>query len=577
MASADEIIHQVWGEHVPPTGTIDLQLQWDRTVVRVIDHDRAQEGRWRASTFWKCCEATGIGISMDVTPCTLRRTVHPTTGREYFAEAEIRHLCTEDFWTSQGRENPSTLAVAVAHIRALHEASEVLAPMGGWVLILERDVVPTENAFFLFQATMRSLATGGEVNEGIRYVSLCVSMDRQDHMRLVLDAADLTAGRSSARHRLVPFPWKRNANGSFQLEHLGQGGRAYMVHTDLIRWLLGKRLWLWWDVFMNGEIPRFSMARFGSRANQNTARFCFPPAFSHPVNLTEVTRGSSRLEAHVVSAAERVSHYMTLALSKEWGLGNRLCTLAAVFTLCGMAGWGLHVHWVPNRACEAELTELVATPASFSALPGLAFLHVHRHWTHFQAMQSREQPLLVAATSFQATPVLFQAELLRVLRARQPPCPPELLRRVEQADYTAGWRCLQLHDTIQTYATAYLRFWPDTASHVAVHVRRGDLMRRDLHQASQRGSRITVAALQQLYDAADSEVEAMVNTQTSKRKCNRVYVNDRTEIGGVFVHVVTSISTAGLRCGCSGASQRGRAHLLGRSRLPRPLCFAMAG
>jgi hypothetical protein len=289
---------------------------------------------------------------------------------------------------------------------------------------------------------------------------------------------------------------------------LGQGGRAYLIHTDLIEVLLSKRLWLWWDVFMNGEIPRFSMARFGSQSHQNTARFCFPPAFSHPVNLAEVTRGSSRLEAHVVSPAEKVSHYITLSLSKEWGLGNRFSTLAALFTLCGLAGWGIHVHWVPNRACDVELADLVATPASLPAVPGLAFLHVHKHWTHFQAMQSRDQPLLVANTSFQATPELFHAELLRALRACQPPCSAELLRRVEQADYSAGWRGLQLHESIQAHAMAYLRQWPDTASHLAVHVRRGDLMRRDLHQASQRGSRIEPAALQRLYDQADAEIEA---------------------------------------------------------------------
>lgn len=508
MAAAATIVRQVWIPHVPPQGHIDLQHQWSRVVVRVIDHDRAHSARWAASPFWQCCQSVGIDIQNDLTPFVLRRDVHPSSGREYFPQIELQHMCTTDFWTSQARENPSTLAVAVAHQRVLHEIREALAPMGGWGLVLERDVVPSDNAFFLFQATLRDLALGLEADDGVRYVSLCVSTDRVDHLNLILAAAGSSRSPGSSRHRLVAFPWKKNPSGSFQLEHLGQGGRAYLIHTDLINHLLSRKLWLWWDVFMNGEICRFSAQIHGRDSSKNVARFCFPPAFSHPVNLTEVTRGSSRLEAHIVSPAEKVSPYITIALTKEWGLGNRLCTLACLLSVAHLAGWGVHVYWAANKACDVALTDLVGTPASFSFLPGLAFLHVHHHWTHFQAMESRDQPLRVASTSFQATPAHFHAALLAALRSLQPPCSGDLLRRAEEADFSLGWRALQFHDSIEAAALAYLRQWPAGTVHTAVHVRRGDLMRRDLYQTTQRGSRTTYAAVKQLYDEADREVEA---------------------------------------------------------------------
>lgn len=507
MDSTQTIVQQVWGRHVPPHGGIDLEQQWRRVVVRVIDHDRAQVGRWTASSFWQSCLRLGIDIRNDLSPCTLRRDTHPCTGREFFPAIEIMHMCTQDFWASQARENPSTLAVAVAHMRVLHDIREAHHPLGGWGLVLERDTVPSENAFYLFQCTLRDLALGAEAADGVRYVSLCVSTDRVDHLNLILAAAGSVRTGASTRHRLIPFPWKKNPSGSFQLEHLGQGGRAYLIHTDLIEHLLSKKLWLWWDVFMNGEIPRFSMSRFGRESEMNTARFCFPPAFSHPVNVTEVTRGSSRLEAHVVSPAEKISPYVTLSLTKEWGLANRLCTLAALYTLASLAGWGVHLYWVKTMACDAFLSDVVPTPPTFGSLPGLAFLHVHYHWTHFQAMQSRDQPQNQANTAFQATPSMFHEQLLRSLRSVQPPCPPELLRRVEEADFSAGWRALHFHESIQASAMAYLRRWPSDATHTAVHVRRGDLKRRDLHQASERGSRVQASDVQHHYDDADLEVE----------------------------------------------------------------------
>ena len=68
MAAAATIVRQVWNPHVPPQGHIDLQHQWSRVVVRVIDHDRAHSARWAASPFWQCCQSVGLDSQNDLPP-----------------------------------------------------------------------------------------------------------------------------------------------------------------------------------------------------------------------------------------------------------------------------------------------------------------------------------------------------------------------------------------------------------------------------------------------------------------------------------------------------------------------------
>ena len=489
------------------------------TAVRVIDHEGDCKG-WGTSDLFQMLRTTGfMNVAMSDNPCSLDYPEHPATGTRYNPMPELTHLLARAFRDQANRDATGT-AIIVSHYRALSEAAHSINQQG-LIVVFERDFQPGINCFYQLQFVFREFFKLPK-EERPHYFSLCSSVDRLDHtgpiVKLALDSPARVRGRG---WYWLPHPWQDKPGGHVALQHLGQGARAYAVEALFVRWLLeNQQVWCWWDVYLSGEACNYAMRR--RNGNRNTTILVFPTLGSHPVVLSDATRGSDRLRSMLPNAAAKLAPFITLELKAGCGFSNRLNTMAITMTACHHAGLGLHILWEKSDACPSLLEAVVPTVDSYpQTLPGLSFLQVHSECaTHFRAAQSSSMQGNLGNFSFQSTPALFGPALLEVIRETEPRINP-LSSDDSTISFAPAYRALMPSSFVQEGVSRYMGQWPSQTMHVCFHIRRGDAMARDLQHARQSRARMKVEEVQQCYDDADQAIEAhrVLKPYIQKRAC----------------------------------------------------------
>ena len=307
------------------------------TAVRVIDHEGDCKG-WGTSDLFQMLRTTGfMNVGMSDNPCSLDYPEHPATGTRYNPMPELTHLLARAFRDQANRDATGT-AIIVSHYRALSEAAHSINQQG-LIVVFERDFQPGINCFYQLQFVFREFFKLPK-EERPHYFSLCSSVDRLDHtgpiVKLALDSPARVRGRG---WYWLPHPWQDKPGGHVALQHLGQGARAYAVEALFVRWLLeNQQVWCWWDVYLSGEACNYAMRR--RNGNRNTTILVFPTLGSHPVVLSDATRGSDRLRSMLPNAAAKLAPFITLELKAGCGFSNRLNTMAITRRHATMQGSG---------------------------------------------------------------------------------------------------------------------------------------------------------------------------------------------------------------------------------------------
>ena len=360
-----------------------------------------------------------------------------------------------------------------------------------------------ENAFLGLNYVLRELLCNPRFGS-CHYVSF-IQSNRDDHLQMVLPKIQKPpkARAEDFQFKLAEFPMQwRSSSGDGRLANVGQGARGYLVSIAFAKHLLQTRLTNWYDLWMAGQRVRFG----NDEGAVAPARFLHPPIGAHPVVMADTTRGSDRMTTHLPTTAARFSPYITLALDKGWGTGNRLLTMAVMLEVANALGVGLHVYWPANEACPGLFTEINAAKPLCAELPGLPFVQVHGYSHHFNAFKSARLHQNQGNFRFQTTIELAKQELARVLGAMPQVLNPTF-QDVRSRSFAASVRHLLPHCWIQEEAQAFLAAWPAAYRHVAIHIRRGDWQKFELQNAETAGGSSRAQEVRLAYEAADMEIE----------------------------------------------------------------------
>ena len=165
------------------------------------------------------------------------------------------------------------------------------------------------------------------------------------------------------------------------LSNIGQGCRGYMLRVDFAQYLDSVLVWQWVDVWMRAEAAGYG--RMSEQGIAKTTGLAFPSMGIHPVNRALQTRGSERVAALVATPEMVHRPYITVSSDKEWGLSNRLNTLVAILCWANSMGFGIHVYWKVNNACNVEFPDLCTVQQKAHELPGVAFIAIHHDMGKF--------------------------------------------------------------------------------------------------------------------------------------------------------------------------------------------------
>ena len=384
------------------------------------------------------------------------------------------------------------------------------------MIVIEKDVVFTTNSYLQIMWVIRELFRNPAYG-ATKLVNLVVSQDRLDHMTKIVRAAEEAAPPSAHDfyYQMVPHPWQakeKPRQDEYTLANIGQGARAYAVHTSWAMALLEKKVRTWWDVWMHEEVCLWGMK---NAPDDEVARFLYPPMGYHPYDKSDASRGSERMQWALPNHNARFCKYLCLNLSTDtgigWGGANRINTLAIVLTMASKLGLGLHVLWPPDGAVgSGNMSAALATCADYcDTLPGLPFLQIHNALHHYKPQcRKYNNPQCVGELRFQCVPDLFLLELQKQLVAKQ--CPKHWLEQITKVStytyFAAGYQCMQPAAMVKGAVIDYLARWPDQ-QHIAIHVRRGDMKQRNM--SSKGKGAAAEHGMWGKYQEADREVEAV--------------------------------------------------------------------
>ena len=502
---AARALQTIWEPKGSSAGSPDLGYVQQHTAIRVIDHQGDVRG-WQASELFKSCHATGFSnTSMSCHPCNLQFVVHDRTLRKFNPCVEVAAAIDSKFYP-QCLRDASGLAIIVSHLRCLAEAGHSINDTGV-IVVFERDVVQGPNCFMQLLFLLKTWF-GMTPSKRPHYMGLITSTDRIDHSKPIVDLASVTRPKAATQHWYwLPFPWVPKGQGHQALQHLGQGARGYAVDCAFARWLIGQRVWCWWDVYLCGEACSYALQR--RHGDKETTVLLYPPVGVHPVNLSETTRGSDRLKSQLPNAAAAHSPFVTLELKPGWGISNRLNTMSCVMTACNHAGLGLYILWTRGEACQNQFEDIIGLADSYpEELPGLSFISVQSECpSHFRAFSSGKMLQCKAQLSFQCTPELFGPALRVAVNKHPNPLNP-LADMGTALDFAPAYGKLIPNAFIQDDVGRFSNQWPAGTRHIGIHIRRGDAMARDLKHATQHGARMNHKAVSDAYEKADEKIEA---------------------------------------------------------------------
>jgi hypothetical protein len=498
---------RVWTEVVEAR---KLKLEWamSRLVVRVIDHNRDQQQRWRSSSFFKACRDVGIDIDMAKYPCSISAAPHPKSKKKWMPYPELRWACTDKFWNECEAE-PIGLAISVSHLRCIQEclaaAGDTNSP--AFMMILERDVrIEEPNGFLGVQVLLRMLLLNKKLHD-TPYISVVHSHTRDDAVQVTIAQTRRGSRPSPAdfHMKLSPLPAVRTKNGRHEtLANIGQGARGYLLSMDFARWLLGQKMWSWFDVWLAGSVLAY-------HREKHTAppAFLWPAIGEHPVAHSDAARGSDRLLNHLVNSSARHATYWCVQFSGAWGCSNRLHTLALLITCANACGVGLHIQWLPKECCPGALGDIVDLPATADSHPGIPFMQVHSYGTHYTAFANqRKMPQNKLVVDFEMVLDHFITYARQCIVESAEACINPTFQCFDDIDWTSAWKLLLPKQFITENVENFMFRWPMDTTQISIHVRRSDWMKRETLQKAGKGRPLRAdPAKEQLYVQADRLVE----------------------------------------------------------------------
>jgi hypothetical protein len=495
--------------------------KWDwvrkKIAIRILDH--RYEASWVSSDFWRNCVEAGINIGFVREAVVLQNhQTHEVSGRPYMVQTEMKFRFYQPFWERAIKWEPQGAAVALSHLRGMADGVEV-AGERGWVLMLERDVIMSPNSFHQLVWLLKSLYMEARFRD-LFFISMCFSTDRQDHLATIMEQvrAEPPSQSNQWHYQVLPHPTEQRGDRQqfTTLSNIGQGCRAYLIKTEFARFLDSILVWQWIDVFIRAEA-----ANYASRIAQGDELLvgvCFPSLVTHPVSRSSVTRGSGRVAA-LISAPEMVMRpYITLALDREWGLSNRAGTIVCLLAWANAMGYGIHIYWKLNDACNTEFQEMFTLTPKLEQLPGIAYVMVHHDRAKFAPYLSNALDLNKGNYRFQCMPRQFLSEMVANLPPHRQNLNEVWTHTTTEDAFVPAWAALKPRQQLVDDVDGFMDRWPEGTEHAALHLRRGDFKAFMVADARKQGG-AQVARVASMFRTADEQVKEYRGQHSGRFLC----------------------------------------------------------
>ena len=471
---------------------MDVGRAMEKTIIKIIDLDHKKKNI--SSINWvNNLQAEGIHVSFLSNPCQLTKTIGEVPD---ISEIEIRHLFTPKMWTKvQGNEAAG--AICISHLRALHECLSE-KPEANTFIIIEGDVTEHQNTHQLMSAFL-AVWHGNKHLENTRYAALTFSDWHSGYSQTVRGNSQTVPDSVIAPYfKMVNLPMQKNQYGDWRYQFVGQGARAIAYDRTFLQQVLDLKVSSYWDMHLLEILTKQSNEEWQKNPKNHQpfkATVCDPPIFEHVPKFEERFRGSERLKAGAVNQAEETSYYITLALTHEWGLINRLQTMALVGAIAGLYRVGLYVCWEPKKACNSTFAETNCLDMSSEVFLSIPFIKIYndpkgsdwraavnnQHWhlAHFESQCQVDMGLEFLwenlATLAERTGEYYMLKTLL----------PSLREKITE-DYC--WQLINITDAVYKKAFDYVEASRSGGlKQVAIHCRRGDhkYMNCDVHKEKQ--------------------------------------------------------------------------------------------
>ena len=492
------------------------------TVVKIIELEEDNKKNWQATDFWKWCEAEHIDISFLQHPCVLHK-LEENSPSPTLAEIEIKNMFTGNFFPRIETE-PVASAICVSHLRALHEARS-MNPSAKLLIILEGDVKTTVNTIPL----MASFMANWYCNENLKFTNYCALSFSDWHMsyaKKMRDAKRVPNSKVGMYFELYSLPVNANRQS---YDFIGQGARALAFEPEFATKVLDTKVSAYWDLHLLNMLTKEAEAwKKYKWATDCLAVVCTPVIFSHVPDMGDRFRGSGRLHSLAANPSEPISYFITLDVSREWGMSNRLQTIVLWMMFCSTTSCGLYVLWEPKKACDCNFYDVFTVNIEDSPTARMPFLKVfndakHHMWKAAIADSAwnlghvNSQTQVHDGFKYWIDTWMKMSENLddvrhEFLKERLPMFEDILANQMQ------FWDKFNINSDIWEQAKAYAYenlFHVPGQIHAGFHIRRGDMKKMNL-LAKLKNRDYTPAKkneLQQLWDEADRTFEDFVFLQ----------------------------------------------------------------
>ena len=456
------------------------------TVIKVIDTDPEKHADMLETGWPSDLKMHGLHVSFLSRPCLLHKVKSVNGEKDVICEMEIKHAFIKSFWRTC-QSQPVAAAICVSHLRALHEALMSKEDVQV-IIIVEGDVRATKNTENMFAAVLANLY-GNKHLKKCQYMALSFSDWHSGHANKArLESTSVPESMVKPYCKVTTLPFLEDKNGNWRYAFVGQGARAIAYRAALARELLDEKVGSFWDMHLLNFMSNKRCKAWCSGADEPfMACLVDPPVWHHVPDFADRFRGSGRLAMMASSAAEQTSHYITVDLSHQWGIANRLQTLCL---LCGVAGLhrlGVYCLWTEtDSACHGARQEAFSIDTSSQVYQDLPFLTFYKSAQDSNWLAAKNSDIWCMGNFYSQCQVDMGINFVMetrwaIARAEKDVYYHNVIYPywVETLTESYCWQLVQLAPTITSDACVYLQPKTDeeghrVSRHVAVHVRRGD-------------------------------------------------------------------------------------------------------
>ena len=312
--------------------------------------------------FWGSTMPENIHIAFLREPCCYKRA-----DKQIINEIEKEFIMTSDFGEVIKKDAPGA-SICISHMRALHQGLNSCGDDANpnkteLIVILEEGVEPDNDSVEIGMATLIANYFGNRHMRGSMLVGLTWSNHLPHHQRRKHGGHCEMIKESFVHpyHQINTAPWDKNKTN---FDFIGQGARAQAYSYVLAEELLETKVANYWDLHVMKTLSTIVKREYQRTGRWNQAAYTFvePNVFNHPIKFAERLRGSGRLHASSQGDVEEYAFYITLNLSHQWGLTNRLQTMMFWMTFAAMRQAGLYILWEPTEACDCYFEQIFDQP-----------------------------------------------------------------------------------------------------------------------------------------------------------------------------------------------------------------------